>query len=159
MLMLKCSIPFSDSLDKSQLKALCSDLGLKIGGNKGQLRERLKEYSENPSKWDRWAFLHVSSHFYSYLIHSTGPIAQRKHKGVRKVTDEKATEGSGTGKTKKKNYLAERIEQLRPDGDAHKPTERSKDTRTQKQKDDLIPWASGIIFILFYVPLNLNIDM
>ncbi|THU85743.1 hypothetical protein K435DRAFT_970560 [Dendrothele bispora CBS 962.96] len=123
------------SLNKSELKALCGDLGLKISGNMSILRTRLKDYSEQPSEWNK-----------------NGPIVRRKHKGVRKVKDE----GSGS---KKKSLLEERIAELRPDtAGAPRLIERSKDMRTERQKEDHLPWAERVcaMFPDYQTPRNMT---
>ncbi|THU78679.1 hypothetical protein K435DRAFT_876381 [Dendrothele bispora CBS 962.96] len=121
------------SLNKSELKTLCGDLNLKVSGNMLVLRTRLKEYSEQPSEWEKH-----------------GPIVRRKHKGARKAK----VEGS---ESKKKSLLEERMEELRPStAVTSRPTERSKDTRTEKQKEDHLPWAERVcaMFPDYQTPRN-----
>ncbi|KAL0564049.1 hypothetical protein V5O48_018008 [Marasmius crinis-equi] len=89
---------------------------LTASGNKAELQARLKEYSGNPNSWNL-----------------SQPGAHRAHKGSH----------SGTKKTGLKGYKKRRAE-LIPEADPGK-VQRSKDTRSRVQKEEMVAWAKKFI--------------
>ncbi|KAJ7093745.1 hypothetical protein C8R44DRAFT_684822 [Mycena epipterygia] len=124
-----------DGLTNVELSEHCKTFKLPHSGNKAVLAGRLNDFSKDKSLWER-------------LL----PGATNSHKGKRK-----------TEKKSKPKTSALRQEQLFEGADsvrtANTPvTERSKDLRTQKEKDAILPWAKHITSKYPYQPNTTSFD-
>ncbi|KAG7096329.1 hypothetical protein E1B28_003773 [Marasmius oreades] len=99
-----------------QLKGLCQDFKLASSGTKAMLVARLQDYSSNRAIWNL-----------------SKPGVHRPHKGLHAETKNKALKGSHKRRAKI-------IKEADP-GDI----QRSKDTRSQTQKADMVLWAKSYI--------------
>ncbi|KAF9059149.1 hypothetical protein BDP27DRAFT_1431769 [Rhodocollybia butyracea] len=111
----------------SELKELLRDYKLTLAGNKAQVLQRLIDFSGNPSAWNSL----VAGH-------------RRPHKGPREVTNNATTSPDHDKKPKKKSQVNVRRDELmgeRPPNEPAHVVQRSKDTRTRQEKDELHAWA------------------
>ncbi|KAE9390887.1 hypothetical protein BT96DRAFT_1001837 [Gymnopus androsaceus JB14] len=107
----------------TELKEHCRTYKLTISGKKQALLERLIDYSSNPDQW---------------TSHTAG--LRQSHKGPRVL-------GAHGSPKKLSKVNARRQEQL---GDVNiaqssRTVLRSKDNRTQQQKDDVLAWAARMV--------------
>ncbi|KAJ3753268.1 hypothetical protein EV360DRAFT_87939 [Lentinula raphanica] len=131
-------------LTRPELQDLCKQYSLATQGNKVVMKERLTGFSENKIRWQ-------------CLL----PNARRSHRGVRqggitKVKSKPAT--LAQSKTKKAKASTQRrgvMMGFGPDTPLSAQVfaaERSKDTRTVEQKNDLLRWAKDFCNSHPYVP-------
>jgi len=100
-----------------------------LSGNKPTLLQRLVDFSGNPAAWNE-----------------TVAGLRRPHKGPRDVTN-KAQTGEEK-KPRKKSQVAARRDELMGERSPAEPVQviqRSKDTRTEQQKNEVIAWAKRFV--------------
>lgn len=100
-----------------------------LSGNKPTLLQRLVDFSGNPAAWNE-----------------TVAGCRRPHKGPRDVTN-KAQTGEEK-KPKKKSQVAARRDELMGERSPAEPVQvvqRSKDIRTEQQKNEVIAWAARFV--------------
>ncbi|KAF9041859.1 hypothetical protein BDP27DRAFT_1347286 [Rhodocollybia butyracea] len=110
----------------NELKELLQSFKLKVSGNKAAVLQRLIDYSGDPSAWNNI-------------------IAGRRqpHKGPRDSKKD-VKPGAAETKPKKKSQVNARRDELMGEPSPKEPTRavlRSKDNRTQQQKDEVPSWA------------------
>jgi hypothetical protein len=114
-----------------ELKSLCRVYKLELAGNKPILLQRLIDFSSDVNAWNR-------------------PIAGRRipHKGPRNITNNVSLEANSDKKPKRKSLLNARRDELMGELAPAEPVriiQRSKDTRTQQQKDEVLAWAKRFV--------------
>ncbi|KAJ7129847.1 hypothetical protein C8R43DRAFT_1208619 [Mycena crocata] len=105
-----------------QLKDMCRDFGLAVSGNKTQLKARLQELSEKFCNDPASCDLQ--------------PVKRRSHKGPR----------DGSKKSQPKQSANRRAAII----DTERVTERSKDTRTADEMENILRWADRTVARLPY---------
>ncbi|KAF9072884.1 hypothetical protein BDP27DRAFT_1400533 [Rhodocollybia butyracea] len=116
---------------KLELKELLRDYRLTMSGNKSEVLQRLIDFSGNPSAWN-----------------SIVAGRRRPHKGPREVGNHATTSPDNDKKPKKKSQVNARRDELMGERSPNEPAhvvQRSKDTRMQQEKDELIAWARRFV--------------
>jgi len=102
-----------------QLKELCHSFKLPVTGNKATLQERLRVFGTKPQEWNAWL----------------APGARKAHRGPRQ----------GPRKSALKASAVRRQQLFAADASTSHPqllvVERSKDTRTEREKANLLLWV------------------
>ncbi|KAJ7331072.1 hypothetical protein DFH08DRAFT_966812 [Mycena albidolilacea] len=118
-------------LKKTELSDHCKTFGLAYSGNMATLTARLEAFSSDRSRWD-----------------SLIPGSTNTHKGPRKSNEDRKTKPK-TSAIRREN-LFQGADGVRV---ANTPiTERSKDLRTAKDKEAIMPWARYIVTTYPYRP-------
>ncbi|KAJ7793762.1 hypothetical protein B0H14DRAFT_2622518 [Mycena olivaceomarginata] len=118
-------------LKKTELSDHCKTFGLAYSGNMATLTARLEAFSSDRSRWD-----------------SLIPGSTNTHKGPRKSNEDRKTKPK-TSAIRREN-LFQGADGVRV---ANAPvTERSKDLRTAKDKEAIMPWARYIVTTYPYRP-------
>ena len=76
------SISSGDKVKIKTLKPLCAKYGLAVSGKKAELQKRLREFSHDRSRWQRFVFTNYDQ-LTSPYISSILPGARRSHKGSK----------------------------------------------------------------------------
>ncbi|KAJ3778538.1 hypothetical protein FB446DRAFT_713028 [Lentinula raphanica] len=118
------SSPHSMGMRVPELKALCGEVGQARSGSKTVLQERLREFSANMELWK--------------LLQ---PGARRSHKGSRAHQAKPCTTEEKPSK-KKAGYAQRRNALSGGEREAAGPVQRSKDTRTEQEKTEMLAWAA-----------------
>ncbi|KAJ7847633.1 hypothetical protein B0H14DRAFT_3138490 [Mycena olivaceomarginata] len=122
---------YRKQLKKTELSDHCKTFGLAYSGNMATLTARLEAFSSDRSRWD-----------------SLIPGSTNTHKGPRKSNEDRKTKPK-TSAIRREN-LFQGADGVRV---ANAPvTERSKDLRTAKDKEAIMPWARYIVTTYPYRP-------
>ncbi|KAJ3759915.1 hypothetical protein EV360DRAFT_81673 [Lentinula raphanica] len=129
------------SMRVPDLKTLCGEVGQPRSGSKAILQERLKAFSGNT---DQWKILQ--------------PGARRSHKGSR--TNDTSGKETETKCSKKPSAYVQRRNALFGGAQSTGPIQRSKDSRTEQEKAEMLAWAAEMsnVFQDFQTPREANTD-
>ncbi|KAJ3555759.1 hypothetical protein NP233_g12130 [Leucocoprinus birnbaumii] len=108
-------------LQAAPLRAVCARLKLDKGGKKRELIDRLIEFSKRPEEWE------------THFLNTTNKARRRTHLGPQ----------DGPHKSAPKPSAVLRQEMLGPQAEETTQVERSRDMRTERQKDWVFIWAAA----------------
>ncbi|KAJ3769926.1 hypothetical protein FB446DRAFT_790962 [Lentinula raphanica] len=120
------------SMRVPELKSLCGEIGQPRGGSKTILLERLKAFSGDTEQWK--------------LLQ---PGARRSHKGSR--TNENESSNIEKKPARKPSAYTQRRNAVFGDAQVGGPVQRSKDTRTDQEKAEMLAWVCVLSIFLHTV--------